>query len=157
MTIHTLHEEGSKMANTQRRKKRPRAIHNWDIEQIIGLIEMVAIDVHYPRVNWDDIAAFHNEKFLKGSDGRSPKAVEGMFSRIRDGFLYLQNERVMTLMVEHESLWQRQRMNGRSKKRDEEMEALRAQVEDQSKQIYQLLEVLTSQSPGAQQSQPKAS
>ena len=64
MTIHTLHEEGSKMANTQRRKKRPRAIHNWDIEQIIGLIEMVAIDVHYPRVNWDDIAAFHNEKFL---------------------------------------------------------------------------------------------
>ena len=145
------------MANTQRRKKRPRAIHNWDIEQIIGLIEMVAIDVHYPRVNWDDIAAFHNEKFLKGSDGRSPKAVEGMFSRIRDGFLYLQNERVMTLMVEHESLWQRQRMNGRSKKRDEEMEALRAQVEDQSKQIYQLLEVLTSQSPGAQLSQPKAS
>ena len=145
------------MANTKRRKKRPRAIHNWDIEQIIGLIEMVAIDVHYPRVNWDDIAAFHNEKFLKGSDGRSPKAVEGMFSRIRDGFLYLQNERVMTLMVEHESLWQRQRMNGRSKKRDEEMEALRAQVEDQSKQIYQLLEVLTSQSPGAQLSQPKAS
>ena len=80
-----------------------------------------------------------------------------MFSRIRDGFLYLQNERGMTLMVEHESLWQRQRMNGRSKKRDEEMEALRAQVEDQSKQIYQLLEVLTSQSPGAQLSQPKAS
>ena len=154
MTIHTLHEEGSKMANTQRRKKRPRAIHNWDIEQIIGLIEMVAIDVHYPRVNWDDIAAFHNEKFLKGSDGRSPKAVEGMFSRIRDGFLYLQNERVMTLMIENESLWQR--VSRRSKRRDE-VDALRSQVEEQSKQINQLLEALARQAPSTLLSQPKAS
>ena len=154
MTIHTLHEEGSKMANTQRRKKRPRAIHNWDIEQIIGLIEMVAIDVHYPRVNWDDIAAFHNEKFLKGSDGRSPKAVEGMFSRIRDGFLYLQNERVMTLMIENESLWQRV---SRRSKRCDEVDALRAQVEEQSKQINQLLEALARQAPSTLLSQPKAS
>ena len=142
------------MANTQRRKKRPRAIHNWDIEQIIGLIEMVAIDVHYPRVNWDDIAAFHNEKFLKGSDGRSPKAVEGMFSRIRDGFLYLQNERVMTLMIENESLWQR--VSRRSKRRDE-VDALRSQVEEQSKQINQLLEALARQAPSTLLSQPKAS
>ena len=154
MTIYTLHEEGSKMANTQRRKKRPRAIHNWDIEQIIGLIEMVAIDVHYPRVNWDDIAAFHNEKFLKGSDGRSPKAVEGMFSRIRDGFMYLQNERVMTLMIENESLWQR--VSRRSKRRDD-VDALRSQVEEQSKQINQLLEALARQAPSTLLSQPNAS
>ena len=146
MTIHTLHKEGAKMANTQRRssKKRLRVMHTWDTEQIIGLIEMVAIDVHYPRVNWDDIAAFHNEKFLKGSDGRSPKAVEGMFSRIRDGFMYLQDERMMTLMVEHERLWQRV---SRRSKRCDEVDALRSQVEEQSRQINQLLEALARQAP----------
>lgn len=159
MTIHALHEEGSKMANTQRRssKKRTKIFHTWDIDQIIALVEMVVSDGRYPRINWEDIAARHNEKFISGDQGRSPKAVEGMFGRIRDGFMYLQNERIMTLMIENESLWQRQRANGRSKKRDDEVEALRAQVEEQSKQINQLLEVLTSQSPGTLLSQPKAS
>jgi len=159
MTIYALHEEGSKMAKSQRRnsKKRTKMFYTWDIEQIIALVEMVVSDGRYPRINWKDIAARHNEKFISGDEGRSPKALEGMFGRIRDGFMYLQNERVMTLMIENESLWQRQRANGRSKKRDDEVEALRAQVEEQSKQINQLLEVLTSQSPGALLSQPKAS
>ena len=142
------------MAKSQRRKKRPRAINTWDIEQIIGLIEMVAQTGQYPRIDWNDIAARHSEKFLDGNDGRTPKAVEGMFGRIRDGFMYLQDERVMTLMVEHESLWQR--VSRRSKRRDE-VDALRAQVEEQSKQINQLLEALARQAPSALLSQPKAS
>ena len=137
-----------------KQSKRPRVIRPWDIEQIIGLIEIVAEAGDYPRVGWANIARLHNQRFFPGIEGRTPKAIEGMFGRIRDGFMYLQDQRVMSLMVEHEALWQR---IGRHSKKDQEVDALKARVEEQSKQINQLLDALARHAPGALISRPGSS
>ena len=138
-----------------KQSKRPRVIHPWDIDQIIALIRLVASSSSYPRVSWDDIAERHNQICcFKNAEGRTPKAVEGMFGRIRDGFMYLQNEQVMSLMVEHKALWRR---IGRHSKKDQEVDALKARVEEQSKQINQLLDALARHAPGASDNDAKIS
>ena len=134
--------------------KRPRVIRPWDIEQIIRLIEIVAEADNYPRVSWAEIAKIHNHKFFPGTEGRTPQALEGMFARIRDGFMYLQDERVMGLMVEHKALWRR---IGRHPKKDQEIDALKARVEEQSKQINQLLDALARHAPSASDNDAKIS
>jgi hypothetical protein len=77
--------------------------HQWDAEQIKALIELV---VKFGLHDWKRVAREHNHMFnLTRGGGRSPKAVGGMFGRIRDGFMYLQDPEVRKIVEDNPPLW----------------------------------------------------
>jgi len=83
--------------------------HSWDIEQIRLLITLV---VKYGLHDWGRVAREHNHHFQLSKGGRTMKALAGMFGRIRDGMMYLQDPEVMKMMEDNPSLWTKQERRG---------------------------------------------
>ena len=117
------HGEENEMRNMKGKATR---FHAWDNAQLCTLIDLVVKYGH----EWHKIARIHNQRFSIPDGGRTGKAHQGMFARLRDGFMALRDPELKARFEDNPHLWERQeRKYARTTQDNERLDKLEANMD----------------------------